>query len=193
MTLYGNISTIVCSSRPIDKIAPLETASEEEATTCFICLESEGRMLVNVCDCKWSRVHQRCLAIYVEATFKTPEEAKCRVCKKSIQVDAPPSLAAEMWGHLPCMMVGLLVASVAVVGFNVALITCDLFNSQLKCKWGVGLFASVGIASVSYTFGIVFLLQLPSRRDIRRWCEAARRYLRESRRVTTDVSAPTTV
>lgn len=59
---------------------------------CYICLGTEGEMLVNVCACKWSRVHVHCL----ESLQKVND--KCGVCKEVFNhATEKKSLTAQMW------------------------------------------------------------------------------------------------
>ena len=50
---------------------------------CFVCLGDEGAMLMNVCDCKWLRVHPQCL----ESLMLTHQTGRCAVCTKSLQYE----------------------------------------------------------------------------------------------------------
>lgn len=49
-------------------------ASEAGEVSCFVCLSSEGPMLVNVCQCRWVRVHTACLDKLMQ------HDTTCRVC-----------------------------------------------------------------------------------------------------------------
>ena len=49
---------------------------EENQQSCYVCMESEGHMLINVCACRWAVIHPACLG----KLLKT-QGASCRVCK----------------------------------------------------------------------------------------------------------------
>lgn len=46
---------------------------QQAQPACYVCLEESGEMLVNVCACRWSRVHVKCL----ERVQKTSKDNMC--------------------------------------------------------------------------------------------------------------------
>ena len=54
---------------------------------CYVCLQPDGPMIVNVCDCRWSRVHPACLDQLVKSQAGSDV---CRVCRSQFAVTIPP-------------------------------------------------------------------------------------------------------
>lgn len=59
---------------------------------CYICLDSDGPMLVNVCSCRNARVHRHCLLTLIRRTtardheaHATPPPPRCSVCRDEIK------------------------------------------------------------------------------------------------------------
>ena len=52
-----------------------------EEPACYICLGTEGPMLVNVCACRWSRVHEACLVKLLK------QSNTCGVCKQQLLLE----------------------------------------------------------------------------------------------------------
>ena len=74
--------------------APAAAADDDddEADACYICLSSDGPMLVNVCACRTSRAHRRCL----DELIRTKPDATCGVCRtKFVLHDAPLEVEDE--------------------------------------------------------------------------------------------------
>ena len=68
--------------------APATAANDDDdgADACYICLSSDGPMLVNVCACRTSRAHRRCL----DELIRTKPDATCGVCRtKFVLHDVP--------------------------------------------------------------------------------------------------------
>ena len=81
------------------------TLGPDGEEVCYICLSSEGCMLVNVCKCRWARVHQACLS----AMVKHNECRACTVCKSPLQYPAcgvleSTDLLELMYRAYPCAM-----------------------------------------------------------------------------------------
>ena len=50
---------------------------------CYICLESNGLLLENICNCKTLYVHRKCLFNYIK--FYRGSK-KCQICKKKYKI-----------------------------------------------------------------------------------------------------------
>ena len=79
--------------------------------TCYICFDSEGCMLVNVCKCR-SRVHQSCLSTMV----KHNGCSVCTVCKSGLEYPCEPPLLELLNRTYPCAMLVYAIFSL-LVGF----------------------------------------------------------------------------
>ena len=71
----------------------------EEPACCFICLENDGEMLVNVCACRWSRAHAKCLEKWMESR----PDSNCSVCKQPIthKRDVVQQPICHLWSEMP--------------------------------------------------------------------------------------------
>ena len=89
------------------------TPGTDSRETCYICLGSEGCMLVNVCKCR-SRVHQSCLSTMV----KHNGCSVCTVCKSVLEYPCEPSteLLELLYRTYPCAMLAYALFSI-LVGF----------------------------------------------------------------------------
>ena len=74
--------------------APSEGSMEP---VCYVCLASEGEMLVNVCACRWSRVHIACL----ERMQKASKDGLCGVCKTPWTHTLDATASTLLWKREP--------------------------------------------------------------------------------------------
>ena len=90
------------------------TPGTDSRETCYICLSSEGCMLVNVCKCR-SRVHQSCLSTMVKHNGCNV----CTVCKSGLEYPHEPSteLLELLYRTYPCAMLAYALFSL-FVGFS---------------------------------------------------------------------------
>ena len=51
----------------------IEIAGDPDS--CYVCLSSEGALLMNVCDCRWARIHPECLG----KLLKEQKSSECKV------------------------------------------------------------------------------------------------------------------
>ena len=132
---------------------PPSAAAESQAEgVCYVCLCDEGEMLVNVCACRWSRVHAACL----ERLLLNSTDGNCGVCKKRIQHEPPASPLALMWKQQPqaCFLRVISSICVATVGlFGLCLAPalhgagdtlCMLLGALLAVHAGVTLHSLLG-------------------------------------------------
>ena len=59
---------------------------------CYVCLDASGPMLVNVCACRSTRVHSRCLMELVRHqqpanALHTELKPRCGVCRQELNID----------------------------------------------------------------------------------------------------------
>ena len=89
-------------------------AGTDSRETCYICLSSEGCMLVNVCKCR-SRVHQSCLSTMVKHNGCNV----CTVCKSGLEYPHEPTteLLELLYRTYPCAMLAYALFSL-LVGFS---------------------------------------------------------------------------
>ena len=71
------------STKVVIDLPALWPRASSRSGACFVCLGDEGAMLMNVCDCKWLRVHPQCL----ESLMLTHQTGRCAVCTKSLQYE----------------------------------------------------------------------------------------------------------
>ena len=114
---------------------PAADASEmsEARACCFICLGEEGRMLVNVCACRWSRAHESCLAKMVESGGTT-----CGVCKQEISHDkkALLTLTQQLCQTYPWAVLVHQLFSLAIALIALAIIMWSfLFLKEYGLEW----------------------------------------------------------
>ena len=116
------------SSEPSATTRDDSVHSGATSSCCFICFETEGVMLSNVCACTWSRVHPTCLSRLVKGQQQAspnPQQAHpvvtCRVCNQpyaEVAVsDRTPLLELNeilnlLWKKQPNAMTSYVVASV---------------------------------------------------------------------------------
>ena len=123
-------------------------SSGNTSGACFICFESDGPLLVNVCACSWSCVHPACLerllAPCVSAAVEAGEKPKpvCRVCKTAYAYDIKPPLVVEkppdplalrlqggdavaaldmLWRNFPSLMLTHILGMVTIIVIGVTL------------------------------------------------------------------------
>jgi hypothetical protein len=75
-----------------DSVPLLPAATRDDASgsseddVCYICLDGEGPLLINVCDCVNSRVHRSCLLKLHRAMGSVhPSQRRCGVCKATFK------------------------------------------------------------------------------------------------------------
>ena len=105
----------VCLPTPPTSSAE-STPSEPAAQACYICFGCEGPMLVNVCSCKWSRVHASCL----DEMLRASDKFTCGVCKDEISHEPSLSTTARLWNLHPFICYFQLVASATAVIIGLA-------------------------------------------------------------------------
>lgn len=66
----------------------------KETDMCYICLGTDGPMLVNVCKCTWSQIHPACFERLVE------HSTTCRICRHEFAMPCAPSAPASPVGPL---------------------------------------------------------------------------------------------
>lgn len=123
-------------------------SSGNTSGACFICFESDGPLLVNVCACSWSCVHPACLerllAPSVSAAVEAGEKPKpvCRVCKTAYAYEIKPPLVVEkppdslalrlqrgdavaaldmLWRNFPSLMLTHILGMVTIIVIGVIL------------------------------------------------------------------------
>ena len=88
---------------------------------CFVCLGDDGGMLMNVCDCKWLRVHPNCL----ESLMLTHQTSRCAVCTKSLQYEPrreKPQEKTDTWPKRSAAALSLLVSSAFTTALGATLL-----------------------------------------------------------------------
>ena len=95
---------------------------------CFVCLGDEGGMLMNVCDCKWLRVHPQCL----ESLMLTHQTTRCAVCTKSLQYEPrreKPQEKTDTWPKRSAAALSLLVSSAFTTAMGATLLGLAICNA----------------------------------------------------------------
>jgi hypothetical protein len=115
---------------------------ESEQQTCFVCLESEGVMLVNTCACKWSKIHPTCLDRLL-ATGRRD----CSVCRFPIAHKPMRTLVEQLWEHhfVACSMHVVASICMAAGGFYVFAVALLIHSHPARVAGIV-----FGIAAVLY-------------------------------------------
>jgi hypothetical protein len=134
-----------------DAAVAQDGASEgsQHGASCYVCLESEGAMLMNVCDCRWSRIHPACLEKLVEHD----RAAACKCCTKRFTLPSgftpPKPLFEQLWAVHPRSMKALVWGSVAevCVGFAMFLYGALLQTSHTQNSLGVAGCSALGSAA----------------------------------------------
>jgi len=110
---------------------------------CFVCLGDDGAMLMNVCDCKWLRVHPNCL----ESLMLTHQTSRCAVCTKPLQYEPrrekPQENTLPMGlGHCGDISLGFFSACTAFMGATLlGLGACNTSSSLVATVPGLFGFA----------------------------------------------------
>ena len=101
-------------------------AERHEEPHCYICLSTEGPLLVGVCACRWMAVHTACLRKQYHAT----KSHACRVCLKEMV-----QLEPDLWSDFPssCTLSALgaaceMLAGLAVLGWWMLLLVQQQAN-----------------------------------------------------------------
>ena len=76
----------------VDAITIGFSQEDEDPDTCYICLSSEGPMLVNMCACRSLRAHRSCL---LELTRRQTGPPVCGVCRQVILPGGARALPAR--------------------------------------------------------------------------------------------------
>ena len=91
---------------------PEAPEAPEEPTCCFVCLETEGPMLVNTCACRWLHVHPKCLDRVLENNCS----GTCSVCKSTIvhERKVKPTALTVMWESHTLLLSMFAIANVVI-------------------------------------------------------------------------------
>lgn len=104
-----------------------DDAASERPEVCYVCLESDGVMLVNVCACRWSRIHASCLDRLIEHD----PSAVCRCCTQPFAHDKPRAApagtaVARLWTERPIVMRLATAAAAAEFVIGAVLFLCGV-------------------------------------------------------------------
>ena len=97
----GSGAAAAAAARPL-AITIGFSQEDEDPATCYICLSSEGPMLVNVCACRSLRAH-RCLLELTRRQTGPPVCGVCRqeICREELELSLPavePVAPGSQWG-----------------------------------------------------------------------------------------------
>lgn len=87
----------------VDAITIGFSHEDEDPDTCYICLSSEGPMLVNMCACRSLRAHRSCLLELTRRQTGPPVCGVCRqgICPEELELSLPtvePVALGSQWG-----------------------------------------------------------------------------------------------
>ena len=116
------------STKVVIDLPALWPRASSRSGACFVCLGDEGAMLMNVCDCKWLRVHPQCL----ESLMLTHQTGRCAVCTKSLQYEPrreKPQEKTDTWPKRSAAALSLLVSSAFTTAMGATLLGLAICNA----------------------------------------------------------------
>ena len=116
------------STKVVIDLPALWPRASSRSGACFVCLGDEGAMLMNVCDCKWLRVHPQCL----ESLMLTHQTTRCAVCTKSLQYEPrreKPQEKTDTWPKRSAAALSLLVSSAFTTAMGATLLGLAICNA----------------------------------------------------------------
>ena len=98
----GSGAAAAAAARPL-AITIGFSQEDEDPDTCYICLSSEGPMLVNMCACRSLRAHRSCLLELTRRQTGPPVCGVCRqeICPEELELSLPavePVAPGSQWG-----------------------------------------------------------------------------------------------
>ena len=119
---------------------------EAEPLCCYVCMQAEGAMLVNVCACRWARIHTACLERLQRSAFGG---GQCGVCKQPFAqalthaVDSFRATPLDVkWKARACLVALRAVFAVITVGTGLLVFNVGCALRGFDQVWTLQLLAS---------------------------------------------------